>query len=75
MTNRPERYKAQEIEHLIMTIRGQRVVLDFGLGAIYRVTTKPRVITICDILFRIPNFLTLCALRYAPCEKLVAIER
>ena len=40
MTDRPERYKAQEIEHLIMTIRGQRVVLDFGLGAIYRVTTK-----------------------------------
>jgi hypothetical protein len=36
---------------------------------------KPKVITICDILFRIPDFLMLCALRYAPCKKLVTIER
>jgi len=40
MTEKPERYEAQPVEHLIMTIRGQKVILDYDLASIYGVSTK-----------------------------------
>lgn len=40
MTERLMRYDSQEIEPIILTIRGKRVVLDMELARIYGVTTK-----------------------------------
>jgi hypothetical protein len=40
MAEKPERYEAQGIDPLILTIRGQRVILDTELARIYGVTTK-----------------------------------
>ncbi len=40
MTDKPERYEVQPIEHMIMTIRGQKVILDADLAHIYGVPTK-----------------------------------
>src|SRR4030043_1691425 len=40
MTEKPERYEAQPIEHMIMTIRGQRVILNADLARIYGVPTR-----------------------------------
>ncbi len=40
MSEKPERYNARAIEPRILTIRGQRVVLDTELARIYGVTTK-----------------------------------
>jgi hypothetical protein len=40
ITEGSERYKAQPIEQMIMTIRGQRVILDADLARIYGVPTK-----------------------------------
>ncbi len=40
MTEKLERYEARAIEHMIMTIRGQKVIMDYDLAAIYGVTTK-----------------------------------
>ncbi len=40
MTEKPQRYETQAIEHMIMTIRGQKVILDADLARIYAVPTK-----------------------------------
>jgi len=40
VTNKPERYEAHGIENMIMTIRGQKVILDADLAHIYGVPTK-----------------------------------
>jgi hypothetical protein len=40
MTEKMEKYKVKAIEPLILTIRGQRVILDEDLARIYGVTTK-----------------------------------
>jgi len=40
MTEKTERYEAQAIEHMIMTVRGQKVILDADLARIYGVPTK-----------------------------------
>jgi len=40
MTEKLERYEARAIEHMIMTIRGQKVILDADLAHIYGVPTK-----------------------------------
>ena len=40
MTEKLVRYEAQGIEPMILTIRGQKVVLDTELARIYGVTTK-----------------------------------
>ena len=40
MTEKLERYDSQEIEPMILTIRGQKVILDTELARIYGVTTK-----------------------------------
>ena len=40
MKEKPQRYETQAIEHMIMTIRGQKVVLDADLARIYAVPTK-----------------------------------
>ena len=40
MTEKSERYKKQPIEHMIMTIRGQRVILDADLARVYGVPTR-----------------------------------
>jgi len=40
MTEKPVRYDSQGIEPMILTIRGQKVVLDMELASIYGVTTK-----------------------------------
>jgi hypothetical protein len=40
MTEEMERYETQPIEQMIMTIRGQRVILDADLASIYGVPTK-----------------------------------
>ena len=40
ITEGSERYKAQPIEQMIMTIRGQRVIFDADLARIYGVSTK-----------------------------------
>jgi hypothetical protein len=40
MTEKLERHEAQAIEHMILTIRGQKVILDADLARIYGVTTK-----------------------------------
>jgi hypothetical protein len=37
---KPGRYEAQAIEPMILTIRGQKVILDTGLPRIYGVPTK-----------------------------------
>jgi hypothetical protein len=37
---KPERYEAQAIEPMILTIRGQKVILDADLARIYGVPTK-----------------------------------
>jgi hypothetical protein len=39
MTEKPQRYETQAIEHMIITIRGQRVILDRDLAALYGVPT------------------------------------
>jgi len=40
MTEKLKRYETQPIEHMIMTIRGQKVILDADLARIYGVPTK-----------------------------------
>ena len=40
MTEKSERYETQPIEQVIVTIRGQRVILDADLASIYGVPTK-----------------------------------
>jgi hypothetical protein len=40
MTEKSERYETQAIDHMIITIRGQRVILDADLARIYGVPTK-----------------------------------
>ena len=40
MTEELERYKTQPIEQMIMTVRGQRVILDADLARIYGVPTR-----------------------------------
>src|SRR4030067_153721 len=40
MTEKPQRYETQAIEHVIITIRGHRVILDVDLARIYGVSTK-----------------------------------
>ena len=40
MTEKPERYDTDAVESLILTIRGQKVILDTDLAAIYGVSTK-----------------------------------
>ena len=40
MTEKLERYDSQEIEPMILSIRGQKVILDYDLSAIYGVSTK-----------------------------------
>jgi len=40
MTEKPQRYETQAIEQMIMTIRGQKVILDADLARIYAVPTK-----------------------------------
>ena len=40
MTEESERYETQPIEQMIMTIRGQRVILDADLARIYGVPTR-----------------------------------
>jgi hypothetical protein len=40
MTKESERYETQPIEQMIMTIRGQRVILDADLARIYGVPTR-----------------------------------
>jgi hypothetical protein len=40
MTDKPQRYETQAIEHMIITIRGHRVILDGDLARIYGVPTK-----------------------------------
>ena len=40
ITEGSERYKAQPIEQMIMTIRGQRVIFDADLARIYGVSTR-----------------------------------
>jgi len=40
MTEKPQGYETQGIEHMIMTIRGQKVILDADLACIYGVSTK-----------------------------------
>jgi hypothetical protein len=40
MTEKPQRYETQAIEHMIITIRGHRVILDGDLARIYGVPSK-----------------------------------
>ena len=40
MTEELKRYETQPIEHMIMTVRGQRVILDADLARIYGVPTR-----------------------------------
>jgi len=40
MTTKPGRYAAREIESLILTVRGQKVILDRDLAALYGVPTS-----------------------------------
>jgi hypothetical protein len=40
ITEGSDRYEAQPIERMIMTIRGQKVILDADLARLYRVPTK-----------------------------------
>jgi len=40
MTEKLEKYKAQPIEQMIFTVRGQKVILDADLAHIYGVSTK-----------------------------------
>ena len=40
MTEKSERYETKAIDHMIMAIRGQRVILDADLARIYGVPTK-----------------------------------
>ncbi|OGP93652.1 MAG: DNA-binding protein [Deltaproteobacteria bacterium RBG_16_48_10] len=40
MTEKSERYETQPIDHMIITIRGQRVILDADLARIYGVPTR-----------------------------------
>jgi hypothetical protein len=40
MTDKPQRYETQAIEHMIITIRGHRVILDGDLARIYGVPTR-----------------------------------
>lgn len=40
MTEESKKYEARPIEQMIMTIRGQRVILDANLACIYGVPTK-----------------------------------
>jgi hypothetical protein len=40
MAEKSERYETQAIDHMIITIRGQRVILDADLARIYGVHTK-----------------------------------
>jgi vacuolar-type H+-ATPase subunit B/Vma2 len=40
MTEKFVKYETQAIDHMILTIRGQRVILDADLARIYGVATK-----------------------------------
>ncbi|MDI6753324.1 MAG: ORF6N domain-containing protein [Thermodesulfobacteriota bacterium] len=40
MNKKPERYDAQRIENMVLTVRGQKVILDADLARIYAVSTK-----------------------------------
>ena len=40
MTDKLVRYASEDIQEIILTVRRQRVILDFDLGAIYGVSTK-----------------------------------
>lgn len=40
MTKTPERYETHGIENMILTVRGQKVILDADLARIYGVPTK-----------------------------------
>ena len=40
MTEKLKRYKANSIENMILTVRGQKVILDLDLARIYAVSTK-----------------------------------
>jgi hypothetical protein len=40
MRNLPDRHGSGDVDHLIMAIRGQRVILDSDLAALYGVSTK-----------------------------------
>ena len=40
MTEKLKRYKANSIENMILTVRGQKVILDVDLARIYAVSTK-----------------------------------
>ena len=40
MTKKLERYEAHGIENMILTVRGQKVILDADLARIYGVPTK-----------------------------------
>jgi hypothetical protein len=40
MIEKLDRYNAQGIENMILTVRGQKVILDADLARIYAVSTK-----------------------------------